>query len=116
MFKKEMPTFNVRGQTSIGTPFGAFLSVSIAVVTLLFAGLKLFQMLSFYNPTINQNKIKDYYGNEDKLKLVGDDPEINFMIAIAAEDYFTKKSLLDPRWVKLAAYILKSEGIDGAEQ
>jgi len=79
----------------------------VAFVTLAFAIIKLEQLATFHNPQVNENTIADYYEPEETLELFGENSSTEFMIAVAVESYFTKKSLIDSRYLKWAAYIWK---------
>ena len=107
LFPRSLPSFNLQGKHSIRTLWGSLITVLIVLVTILFASIKLQQLLLHENPTVNSNKIKEYYLPEDKVSLTSQGDNGKFNIAFAVENYFTRANLVDPRYVKLAAYLYK---------
>ena len=69
MFAADLPTFNVSGQSKIQTYLGGLLSAMIIIVTLLFASVKMHQLVEHDNPSINSNIEKDYYSINDTYQL-----------------------------------------------
>ena len=76
-----MPAFNIDGETKINTIVGGILTALIFMTGLLYAGVKLDQLLNRDNPNINFTDIDDYYNLEERL----DFNEIGFKIAWSVE-------------------------------
>ena len=81
-------------------------------MTILFALVKFLQLVESENPQVTLNLIKDYHQTDEKLLLIDQNGQGNFKIAFALEDYFTKVNLLDPKYLKVAAYLYRTPGID----
>ena len=52
-FKKELPTFNIKGKTHVPSYFGAFMSVQIALIVILYGMTKFIQLTSRLNPNVS---------------------------------------------------------------
>ena len=55
MFGSELPKFNINGKAKVTTLTGAFGSIVILAMTLMFALLKLEHMINRKNPLISRN-------------------------------------------------------------
>ena len=58
-FGKEVPAFNVDGETKINTVVGGILTALIFMTGFLYAGIKLDHLLSRDDPIINHTEITD---------------------------------------------------------
>jgi len=96
LFPSPIPSFNIKGKTTVQTFAGGTLSLIIYVVTLLFAALKLMHLCSKHNPSINTNVQKDHFKPDD----IFDAKERRFMLAVTLADYYTNEVKDDPRYVK----------------
>ena len=54
------------------------------------------------NPIISTNTIEDYYDLTDEIDLAA----ASFRFAIGAKEYYSNKSINDPRYVKWTAKII----------
>ena len=103
-----MPTFNVDGESKINTVVGGILTCIIFITTLLYAGIKLDQLLSKGNPNINYTNIDDYISPEERLDL----NEIGFRMAWSVEGNLDKKNKNDSRYVKwMVRFYGKENGV-----
>ena len=55
MFSKPLPSFNISGKTSVPTSVGACSTISIVVLTLSFALLKMQHLINRKNPILVEN-------------------------------------------------------------
>lgn len=98
-FGKEVPAFNIGGETRVSTVCGGVISVAVLTLTLIYSVIKLTQLIDKHNPTINEVTIPDYFTIYEKLNL----NEANFRMAFTVENAFGKKKRMDdPRYVKFA--------------
>ena len=104
-FGKSVPSFNIRGDTSINTVLGGFFSILILIITLSFATKGLIDVYLRNNPIINVYNENDYW-LENKLNLRTDS---NFRFAFAAGQHHiaslanSNKAYDDTRYVKWVA-------------
>ncbi len=96
LFGKEVPKFNLKGQTHVNTSFGGLISVSIIGLVLAYTSFKFSQLYTRADPFINETLIRDWYNQEDKIDLNG----INFKFAFSMEGFYHKKNKNDPRYVR----------------
>lgn len=95
-FGANIPKLNIKGQTEIKTKVGAFYSLMIMIVTLLYAALKLQHLLEHKNPEIMVHAEKrannHYRTSEDK-----------FMLAVALENFYDPLSIIDETYIQWIA-------------
>lgn len=96
-FGESVPQFNIQGQTTIKTSMGSLASILILMLTVMFGILKLEHLVLRKNPSLIISP-KDL--NEDDFNDKYNTAENNFMMAFAAEDFLTGRSLGDPRYIK----------------
>ena len=82
-FGKEVPSFNLGGETHVNTVPGGLLTLLILLLTLLYATSKFQDLVLGKNPIISNTLELDYYGSNDKLKL----SDTNFRIAFGIKHY-----------------------------
>ena len=80
MFGAEVPSFNIRGRHTVKTSAGACASITIIILTFLFALIKLQHLVEKKNPTISTNESSLKEGERFDT---GSDI---FMMAFAAEN------------------------------
>ena len=97
-----MPTFNLKGESEVKSVVGGLLTLTIIAVVLYYASNTLIDVFERKNPIISTNNIKDYYDEKDELDL----DEANFRFAIGAKEFYSNKSLIDPKYVKWVAKII----------
>lgn len=82
---------------------GGITTLVLLYITLVFACVKLVQLMQRMNPTVNTASDKYAYSNDEKLRL----KDINFMMAFTLESYFTEETKDDPRFLKWVALLVK---------
>ena len=111
-FGKEVPSFNLQGNTMIQTVFGGFCTLAILTLTLGYAITKFSDIVEGRNPNITQSTVFDYYGRSDELNLVHD---TNFRLAFGfrwfnyEDDITLVNDPLNVRW--LARLSTKQDGV-----
>lgn len=68
-FGKEVPSFNVKGETHVNTVPGGLMNLLILAATLGYAITKFADLATGKDPQITESKELDYYGPADKLDL-----------------------------------------------
>ena len=77
-FGKEVPNFNIGGETSINTVAGGFLSIMVLGLTLCYGVIKFIDLYKGSDPNIRLNSVPDSYGADDYLTFADD---LNFRMA-----------------------------------
>ena len=95
-FAKEVPSFNLKGQTHISTPIGGFMTFLLLTLSFFYAVIKTIHLVERANPVMSELKIPDNYSSTDKFFLA----ENNFKMAFAVEGYQDEENKNDPRYVK----------------
>ena len=109
VFGKQLPAFNLRGQPIVHTMTGGIITFSIVVVMLIYASIKMIQMIDHHNPQVAQFTEHTVFDYNEKLDL----NEIGFRLAFSVEGYHSREQKNDPRYVK---YLVRIFGIkDGKE-
>ena len=85
------------GRESLGTVYGASISLMIVALTLSFATVKFDSLMHKRNPTVSRYTDQIAIG-KDKAIYPGEDDD--FMIAFALENAKTGELYSDPRYVK----------------
>ena len=113
MFNHAVPSFNLKGNSRVGTVIGGLLSLTIIYITFLYGCTRLLHLYKRKNPTINTYERSDAFSTQERLSL----NEFNFMMAFTMENYFSGQTLDDPRYVKwVATYEVVQDGkIDSKE-
>ena len=83
-FGKEVPNFNIGGDTQINTVPGGFLTIMILGLTLCYGAVKFIDLYQGNDPNIRPNSISDSFGADDYLTFADD---INFRLAVGARNY-----------------------------
>ena len=91
-FGKELPTFNLKGNTHVNTIYGGIVTLTMYILTLLFAIAKAVILINGYNPHISETTELDSFQIFDKINL----NEINYRMAFVIEDYDTYTTKNDP--------------------
>ena len=68
-FGKEVPAFNINGQTKVNTVVGGIISTCILTLVFIYAGIKFDHLVNRENPNIIETDIEDYYTIEEVLNL-----------------------------------------------
>ena len=82
-FGKQVPSFNIKGNSSIGTVVGGFVTVIVLSLTLMYATIKSMHLIQKANPVMSSLTIPSYYSSTDKFYL----DEANFRMAFTVEGY-----------------------------
>ena len=53
LFNKELPTFNMKGKTHVSSYFGAFMSVLVSLIVIVYRLTKFNQLTSKQNPNVS---------------------------------------------------------------
>ena len=69
MLAKPIPTFNVKGEETIKTNLGAFMSMVIAITVMYYSALKFVQLYTRHNPAISTYPIDRVYDIENPTNL-----------------------------------------------
>ncbi len=104
-----MPTFNLKGETHVGTVTGGIFTFCLTVVFLGYASLKLTHLVEAKGPSISEFKELNWYDYTTRLNL----NDIDFKMAFSVEGYSDKKIKDNPMYVKLIAFLTYK--IDGVE-
>lgn len=107
LFAATLPGFNIGGKTTVQSNTGGLVSISILSVTLLFALLKLEDLLTKHNPLVSTFVEKDAYDPSNKFDTGYDD----FIMAFALISAASMEPYNDPRYFKwLAVYSERYNG------
>ena len=68
-FGKSVPAFNIKGESSVNTVVGGFLTFAIMTLTLGYATAGIIDLINREDPVINENAFKDYYTINSELFL-----------------------------------------------
>ena len=79
-FGKEVPSFNIKGQSHVNTVAGGFLTILILTVAFSYGTTKLADLVRGKNPNVTLSTEPDYYDLESQLNL----GESKFRIAFGA--------------------------------
>ena len=82
-FGKQVPGFNIKGSSSIGTVIGGFVTVIVLSLTLLYATVKTMHLIGKENPVMSSLTIPSYYNSTDRYYL----NEANFRMAFSVEGF-----------------------------
>ena len=98
-YGKELPAFNLKGETHINTTYGGLLTLAISICTITYT-LITFQILwNRDNPDLNVVTSVNHFTGYDRVNL----NEINYRMAFVVESFDDKKTRHDPRYIKYIA-------------
>ena len=103
LFKEPIPGFNIEGRAGVGTLIGSLLSISLVIVMTLYGEIKFDILVNRLNPTITLTKDQQEFDDEMTLVNLRDDASMRF--AFSVRSLRDKKTLLDPRYVKIITRI-----------
>ena len=95
-FAKEVPTFNIKGEPRVNTVCGGVSTILILILALAYAAIKLTELTSRRNPTINDSKIDNYFKSSETVKF----NKINWRMAFSVENMDSRNAIRDPHYVK----------------
>ena len=96
LFGKEVPQWNLRGETTVNTAFGGFVSIIVMAFTLAYAAQKFYQLYTKANPNISGATILDY---TDRINL----QEAEFAMAFSLESFYNPVRKEDKRYIEVFA-------------
>ena len=109
LFKQRLPTFNIRGRTHVPSIAGGLLSFIIFFVMLMYATLKLIQMLSRANPTVSSYLQSGVLDSTNVVNF----KEKNLRFAFGVEGFLDKELKDDPKYVKsIVRFITRVDGVN----
>ena len=85
-FGKPLPSFNLQGEQVVHTMTGGILTFVISVVLLIYAVIKLIQMVDQENPNISSLLDKSVFDFNEQIGL----NEIDFRLAFSVEGYHSR--------------------------
>ena len=100
-FGKELPSFNIKGETHVNTVFGGIMTFNITLLAILYAFLKMNVLMNRMNPNISVTKVIDNFGMYERINM----NEIGYRMAFVIENFDDKKTKADPKYVKYIARI-----------
>jgi len=105
-FGKELPAFNLRGETRITTVVGGLATLCVVVLTFSYAALKMIELAAGKNPTINDSKIDGFFATSETVNF----NEINWNMAFSIENMESRDAINDPRYVKWIVRLYEKHG------
>ena len=96
VFRKPLPTFNMRGRTSVSTICGAIVTFVIIIITLLYSTIKFVQLMSRANPLVSSFLKQGVFDSDNIANFR--DKGIRFAFGI--EGFLDKEMKDDTRYVK----------------
>ena len=112
IFSKELPSFNLQGETHIGTAYGGFCTFIVWLLTFAYALIRFEYLVLGKDSNINVILKQDVYDDTDKLGIFKDN---GYRIAFVVEDEMTLQTKGSPEYVKYIAIYWIETG-DGLEQ
>ena len=107
-FAGDIPAFNLKGETKVKTMIGGCATLAIIVLVLAYATMKLIHLVERRNPQITQHTTLAALDVEKTVNM----KEIGFRMAFTMENYLTKETIDDPRYVK---WIVRMYGRNNGE-
>ena len=104
LFGLPIPSFNLKGKGQVSTFPGGFLSLTIGLVTILFALQKFQHLLQRRNPSINYRT--EFNELHDASFDLG---QPDFQIAFGLESRYNHSILNDPRYVRWGVRLYTAE-------
>ena len=109
LFKKNIPTFNMRGRTTVASWPGGILSFSIFFIILIYATLKMLQLISRKNPNVSSYIEKNFFDSSHRVNFKED----GIRFAFGIEGFIDHNLKLDSRYVKnLVRFWGKKGGVE----
>ena len=108
-FASSYPSFNVAGGSRVPTRAGFFMTGFLLAIMSLYGAVKLLAFVRRDNADVFRIEKADHFDFEDVQRLDGQESRF----AVGFRDYFTGRSLVDPRFTKLRAMVAKQQKDDG---
>ena len=106
-FGQEMPTFNYKGQTTLGTPFGLLGTILFTVLLSLYATSKFVHLVTLKNPLITKASETEKHLTDDSAI---DLDTTDFQMAFLVHDMKTNEPKDDKAYVTWHGGIFESDG------
>ena len=108
LFQRTIPSFNMRGRTSIASWVGSLLSLLIFCIILIYAALKMVQLLSRANPNVSSYIEQNFFDSSDVINF----KEKGIRFAFGIEGFLDKELKQDERYVKkIMRLVGKKDGL-----
>ena len=95
-FGKQIPMFNIQGDSQVKTVFGGVLSVLVITLTLMYSTMKFIDLMERKNPQLIEQELSEYFETSSVVNL----NDINFRMAFTVEGFLDKERKDDPRYIK----------------
>ena len=102
LFQKPLPGFNVRGRSTIPSLAGVVCSISIMMLTFLYAGLKFTHLITKHNPNIATYVERNVIPPFEEFRFTDN----GFFFAFGVEGYLNGLPRDDPQYVKMLLRLL----------
>ena len=86
LFQKQLPTFNMRGTTTVASKAGGVLSFSIFFILLMYATLKMIQLLGRANPNVSSYYEQNFFDSSEVINF----KEKGIRLAFGIEGFLDK--------------------------
>ena len=106
-FSKEIPSFNLKGETNVTTLLGSIFTTLIVLVTLSYSLMKFEKVMTGRNADVTVFTELGHISADEKVNL----NDISFRMAFVVEGFVDRERKADPRYVKYIARIWNE--IDG---
>ena len=101
-FAKEVPSFNIKGETRVTTVFGGFMTLAISLIVLAYSVMQAVKLIEKSDPNVISNFIPSHFQTSEMVNLNA----IGFRFAFTLENYLTLERKDDPRYIKWFARLL----------
>ena len=109
LFKRRLPTFNMRGSAFVPSIAGGLLSFTIFFVMLMYATVKFIHMLNRHNPSVSSYLKSSFLDSSNIVNF----KDKNLRFAFGVEGYLDKELKDDPKFVKsILRFMRKVEGVE----
>ena len=85
---------------------GGVATLALIIVTMAYAALKMIELNTGQNPTINDSKIDGYFETSETVNF----NEINWKMAFSIENMQSRMAIDDPRYVKWIVRLYEKKG------
>ena len=110
IFSKELPSFNLQGETHIGTNYGGVCTLIVWLLTFAYALIRLEFLILKKDPNINFVTELNIFDETDVLNL----QEKGYRIAFVLEDYNLRETKGKEEYIRYVAQIWHE--VDGVEK
>ena len=100
MFGANLPMFNIEGRQKVSSVTGAICTIMLMCIFLMYASLKLVQMITKHNPQISELIETNFYSSDDNSVERINLDEIGFNLAFSVEGRKDRVRKDDAKYVK----------------